>query len=144
MYAVNIEQERVCKEILSMQKLKRQFSKTKKLYISTGIKWGFNKMGIFTSLAVMSVLSRPRCGYGRFGFGRFGGYSAYRAVNPSATYFSTCYCDLERPTGLSSWLDGGRLINAPYEGRTFSRSFCGSRLGLGFGFGLGLGFGCLV
>ena len=114
--------------------------------MSTGIKWGLNKMGIFTSIAMMSVLSRPRCcgfgSFGGFGFGRFGAYSAYRAVNPSSAYFSTCYADLDRPSGFSSWLDGGRLINAPYEGRTFSRSFCSG--GYGLGLGLGFGFGCLV
>ena len=128
--------------MLSMWKLKRQFSETKKLYISTGIKWGFNKMGIFTRMAMFSVLARPRCGgFGRFGFGGFGfGSLAYRAANPSTTYLSTCFCDLERPTGLSSWRDGGRLINAPYESRSFSRSFCGD----GWGLGLGLGFGCLI
>ena len=90
-------------------------------------------MGLFTNLAMIRVMSRGSFGYG-FGLG-FGGFCspAYNAFNPSSAYLSTCYCDLDQPTGLSSWVDGGRSINWPYKA---SGSFRYSGFG-GFG-----GLGC--
>lgn len=93
-------------------------------------------MGIFTNLAMIRVMSRSSYGFGcglGFGLG-FGGFHspAYNAFNPSTSYLSTCYCDLDQPTGLSSWVDGGRSINWPYK-TSGSINCCGGFGGFGFG-----------
>ena len=103
-------------------------------------------------------------GYGlcnnRYSFGSllFDGYrrGALYNISQSPLYMSSCYADLDSPSGLSSVLDGGYAINAPYYGNGFTGytlggciplvtcdpyAFGGYRGGFGFGLGMGLGFG---
>lgn len=70
----------------------------------------------------------------------FGCFPAYSTIN----YGDTFYCDLDQPTGLSSWVDGGYALNKyGYLGNgQFMGGYSNGYTGFApmFGFG-GLGFG---
>lgn len=117
-------------------KQKSQFLKTKKLYISTGIKWGNIKMSDFLNGFGYGLALSTGCGFGGFGYGF--GFGPYDGV-PSTNYLQTCYCDLEQPSGLNSVLDNGWGTNCIYRGG-FNYSPFASCAGYGFGnYGFGLG-----
>lgn len=61
-------------------------------------------------------LSRSLLGFTSFGLqSRFIKPTMYKIAN-SPEYLSTCYADLESPSGLSSIVDGGMAINNSYTG----------------------------
>lgn len=61
-------------------------------------------------------LSRSLVGLATFGLrSRYINPTMYNIAN-SSTYLSTCYADLDSPSGLSSLLDGGMAINNSYNG----------------------------
>ena len=91
--------------------------------------------GFCFGLTLSSRCNYMGFGFGGFGFGGFGYGYGYGCGIPSAQYLSTCYCDLEQPTGLNSLVDNGWAINGPYR-NPFGFTSCYSPFGLGFGFGM--------
>ena len=79
--------------------------------------------GFLTGFGIGLMSANYGC-YGGFGFGGFGCYGGV----PSANYLQSCFCDLDRPSGLNSVLDNGWAVNYPYT-RSYGYSSPGYRLG---------------
>ena len=52
----------------------------------------------------------------RYCYNSYSPFFSYN-VNPYDTsYLATCFADLDSPTGLTSWVDGGYALNRQYYG----------------------------
>ncbi|MBO6273058.1 hypothetical protein J6O48_09825 [bacterium] len=124
--------------------------------MTRGLNWGIIQMGFERGLSYSL--------YNRYSFGSLllnGFYNtAMYSISQDPLYFSSCYADLDSPSGFSSVIDGGRAINNSYYNNGFTGytiggflpvvectpySFTGysSPLGLGLGLGFGGYGGCL-
>ena len=92
-----------------------------------GFARGYARSTTFGALTVASALAN------RYGYNSWLNPAYSYSYMYDTSYIATCFTDLDSPSGLTSWVDGGYAINRPYYG-----GYTGNGYGIG-GWGVALG-----